>query len=116
MSTSVLPFSSGHPIPSVVNTWLLMDICFFNGRFLLQQILTFIEVVLRSHAALGSCHSLPAAALASCGPSAVGGVRIVKVIKVIEHQVHVLLLLSLQVVDDSLVFVNFYPDVRICLP
>lgn len=44
--------------------------------------------------------------------------EIVEVIEVVEEQVHVLevLLLALQVVDNALVFVHLYPDVRVSLP
>jgi hypothetical protein len=38
-----------------------------------------------------------------------------EVIEIIEHQVHVFLLLFLQVVNNSLVFVNLNSDVCVCL-
>jgi len=37
-------------------------------------------------------------------------------VEVVEHQVHVRLLLPLQMFDNSLIFVNFNPDVSVCLP
>lgn len=44
-----------------------------------------------------------------------GVVTIIKVIKIIEHQVHVLLFFTLKVVDNALVFVDFDPDMSISL-
>ena len=42
-------------------------------------------------------------------------VPFVKVIKIIEHKIHVLLFFTLKMVDDALVFVDFDPDMRISL-
>ena len=45
-----------------------------------------------------------------------GIVSIVEVIKVVEHQIHVLALLILKVVDNSLVLLHLYPDMGVSLP
>ena len=39
-----------------------------------------------------------------------------EIVEVVEHQVHVLLLFALQVMDDSLVLVHFDTNVSIGLP
>ena len=42
-------------------------------------------------------------------------VVLAEIIEIVEHQVHIFLFLTLQMVNDSLVLVDFDPNVRICL-
>jgi hypothetical protein len=72
-----------------------MNICFLQGRLVLQQVLALIEVVLGPHASLGSSDALSPSPLASCRPPSIGRIRIIEVVEVVEHQVHILLLLPL---------------------
>lgn len=89
----------------------------------------FVEVVLSSHTALGlwaslGLQSVPTALVRSSSRCRSPTIRplssslalVAEVVEVVEHEVHVFLLLALQVVDYALVFVDLDPDVGICLP
>ena len=119
MSTSVLPFSSWYSVTCCIiySRLLLMDICwFFSWIFFIDQIFAFVKVVLGPHAALSCSYSLTPSTLSpSRRPPSVGRARIIKVIKVVEHKVHILLLFSLQMMYNPLILVNLYPDMRISL-
>lgn len=94
-----------------------MDICwFFSWIFFIDQIFAFVKVVLGPHAALSCSYSLTPSTLSSSRrPPSVGRARIIEVIKVVEHKVHILLLFSLQMMYNPLIFVHFYPNMRISL-
>lgn len=118
VSTSVLPFSSWYSVPCIVySRLLLMDICwFFHWRFFLDQVFAFVKVILGSHAALSSGDSrTPSALGSSCRPPSVWCAWIVEIIEIVEHEVHIFLFFSLQMMYNPLIFVDLYPDMRICL-
>lgn len=74
-----------------------------------------------SHATwVGACSArdwpLTVVLAAGCWPSSIrGDSSVVEVVEVIEHQIHVFLLLPLQVVNDPLVFMNLNSDMGVCL-
>lgn len=118
MSTPVLPLTCWYSVTCIIYPRLLMNICwFFYWCLLFDQVLTFVEVVLRPHAPLSGCHSRTPSSLScsSSGSPAIWSVRIVKIIEVVKHEIHVFLFLSLQVMDNPLIFVHLYPDVSISL-
>lgn len=145
MGTSVLPLASRYSVARVVHVRGLVDVghvallgswttyLFQISRLLqvcpfvfcvLEQVLAFVEVVLSSHAPLGLRSSEPTGGnrppsmvlTTCCWSPTVGGVgTVVEVVEIVEHQVHVLLLLPLEVVYDSLVFVDLYSDVGVGL-
>jgi hypothetical protein len=43
-------------------------------------------------------------------------VVLTEIVEIVKHQVHVLLFLTLQVVNNPLILVHLDPDVCICLP
>lgn len=47
---------------------------------------------------------------------AIAIVRVAEVVEVVEHEIHILLFFTLQVVDDSLILVHFDADVGVSLP
>lgn len=110
ISTSVLSLPGRHPIIP----WLLryvVDVCLVIHCFL------FIEVCLSSHSrvTVSTCHR-PLSVGLCCRPSAIEVSRVVaEIIEIVKHEVHVLLLFFLQVVNNPLIFVNFYSNMRICL-
>lgn len=118
MSTSVLPFSSWYSVTCIVySRLLLMDICwFFSWCFFLNQIFAFVKVVLSPHAALSCGNSRTPSTLSSCRrPSSIWRAWIVEIIEVVEHEVHIFLFLSLQMMYNPLILVHLYPDMRISL-
>ena len=75
MSTPILPLTSWYSVACVRNPRLLMDICcFFYWCLLLNQVLAFVEVVLRPHATLcGGDSGTPSSLGGSCsGSPAIG--------------------------------------------
>ena len=94
-----------------------MDICWFFGWcFFLDQIFAFVKVVLSPHAALSCGNSRTPSTLSSCRrPSSIWRAWIVEIIEVVEHEVHIFLFLSLQMVYNPLILVHLYPDMRISL-
>ena len=101
----------------VYSRLLLMDICWFFGWcFFLDQIFAFVKVVLSPHAALSCGNSRTPSTLSSCRrPSSIWRAWIVEIIEVVEHQIHVLFFVNLQMVDYPLIFVNLDSDVGIRL-
>lgn len=94
-----------------------MDICwFFHWRFFLDQVFAFVKVILGSHSALSCGDSrTPSALGSSCRPPSVWCAWIVEIIEIVEHEVHIFLFFSLQMMYNPLIFVDLYPDMRICL-
>lgn len=92
--------------------------------FCFNEGLTLIEVVLGSHTSLSlralrssndRSSTIKIRSTSSWSSSIWRIVTIVKIIEVIKHEVHIFLLLSLQMVDDSLIFMNFDSYVSISL-
>lgn len=114
VSASILPLTCWHSISGIINSdWLLMYIRLF-WRLIFQQVLALIKVILSSHSSLGGGH--PSLSFSACGgPPPVGSPLVIEIIEIVKHEVHVLLLLPLQMVYNSLVLVHLYPDVGIGL-
>lgn len=122
MSTSELTFSCRYPISVVAHIHLLVNICLRSDVFLLLVLFTpifvffinfsVVKLVLSPH--WFGCSSTwshwPLSIRSLCNPRIV-----VEVVEVVEHQVHVLFLFILQVVNDPLVFVYFNSDVGVWL-
>ena len=126
MSRPVLPLSRWHSVSHrahcnslLVNVHclhLLDGLCLFIR---LKKWLRFVEVMLSSHARVASTAGQRsfAVGVSGSGSSAVEfGLQVVEIIEVVEHEVHVFLLFSLQMVYDALVFVHFDADVCVRLP
>ena len=127
MGASVLPFSGRHTIPSVLNLDImnvseLLLLLWLLGIWIslaLKQVLRLVEVVLSAHTTRGLVASdgpPPIELSASCWSATIGSWGVAKVVKVVEHEVHVLLFLTLEVVDDPLILVHLDSDVSISLP
>ena len=90
---------------------------------MINEIFAFVKIVLCSHAPLCLCTSCSChwsasitVGTSSCWSSTIWcSSTIIKVIEIVEHQVHVFLFFTLQVVDDTLVFVNFDSNVGVSL-
>ena len=92
--------------------------------FCFNEGLTLVEVILGSHTSLSLwalrssndwSSTIKIRSSSSWSSSIWRIVTVVKVIEVIKHEVHIFLLLSLQMVDDSLIFVDFDSYVSISL-
>ena len=127
MGTSVLPFSGRHTIPSILNLdimnisklLLLLRLLGIWISLALKQVLRLVEVVLSAHATRGLVASdgpSPVELSASSWSATIGCWGVAKVVKVVEHEVHILLLLTLEVVDDPLILVHLDSDMSISLP
>ena len=85
-----------------------------------KQILALIKIGLCAHLPLVSASTTCNGSLAvvSCcwSPTVGCACLVAEIVEIIEHQVHIFLFVLLEVVNYSLVFVNFDPDVSISLP
>lgn len=130
--TSVLAFTGRNTVTSEIQIRLLVDVSSLSsGRRIgldglllvfLKKSLALVKVVLRSHTSLSLWsiinHRSSSTFLVPncCRPPAVrSGTTMAKIVEVVEHQVHVLLLLTLQVMNDPLILVYFDPYMRISL-
>ena len=146
MSGSVLSLPGRNSVASVVHVWRLVDVILVVlnalGLHLLKvswllkvlspllfgvfkQIFGFVKIVLSSHSSLSlgawkrtvGYWPSPVIFPSCCWASPVGSyVSIIEVVEVVEHEIHILLFFSLEVVNDSLILVDFDSDVRISLP
>lgn len=143
MGAAVLSLTSRDSV-SVLVRWIFLTSLFvdvrwnlnllFFGVFLFMHqdcLFSRIEVVLSSHAIQTLCihlssstcnRSLAISASSSGWPSPVDCLLLVQIvtwpselIEVVKHEIHVLLLILLQVMDDSLILVHFNSDVCISL-
>ena len=92
-----------------------------------QKALGLVKVILSAHAALclrtaeavsitkHVCSTSVLTSTASSWPAPIWCIRIVKVIEVVEHEVHVLLLVMLQMVNDALILMYLDAYVRVSL-
>ena len=99
-------------------------------RFIIfNQAFWFIKVILGTHSSLSlwTCLTLQSVtATFVCGTtggrtSSIGSLASLivcraEIVEVIKHQIHILLFLTLQMMDDSLILMNFNSDMSICLP
>lgn len=89
-----------------------------------HEALSFIEVVLGPHASLGLGTVLSMQLVTTAlvvwpagrgSPTIRSLISMTKIVEVVKHQVHILLLLTLKVMDDALVLVHLDSDVRVSL-
>lgn len=131
MSTAKLAFSCGYTVSVVIwrliinirvsrlNTLVNCDPCVINRLcfFVFKLLLSIIKVILGSHAVISIiCCSRSYRSFTTTGCLRSSSLLIIKIIKVIKHQIHVFLLFFLQVMDDALIFVDFNSDMSISLP
>ena len=96
---------------------------------ILNQAFWFVKVILGSHSTLCLWTGLTLQSVTAafvCGttsgrtPSIRSTsclvIRRAEIVEVIKHQIHILLFLTLQMMDDSLIFMNLDSNVRVCLP
>ena len=84
---------------------------------ILNQAFRFVKVILGSHSTLCLWTGLTLQSVTAafvCGTCLV--IRRAEIVEVIKHQIHILLFLTLQMMDDSLIFMNLDSNVRVCLP
>jgi len=88
----------------------------------LEEVFAFVEIILSAHPALSLGPSIvcdnrtTTIGSPCCWASSIrSGPSIIKVVEVVEHEVHVLLLLTLEMVNDALVFVHLDADVGVSL-
>lgn len=129
MGTSELSLAGGHPVASEVGHahGLVVDVSLlvahiieyshiFNSFFRLRLRFSVVEVLLCSHSLVVSPGARGDRSFSISRLRGSGLVVKVEVVEVVEHEIHVFLFLSLEVVDDALVFVHFNSDVSIRLP
>ena len=144
MSASILSFSCWDSVTSIIVLYLFMNItltswwtnhidslllflilyCISCFLFSLNKSLALIEIVLCSHASLCiwtmwgilvDYWSFAVGCTSSGPPSVIVWAVDVELVEVVEHEVHIFLFFALEVMNDSLILVNFYSDVSISL-
>ena len=106
----------------LISVYLLLFLFVFFWLLLVafKQILAFVKVSLGTHLSListgSTCHR-SLSIISCCWSSTIRSCAclVAEIIEIVEHQIHVFLFVLLQVMNDSLVFVDFDPDVSIGL-
>ena len=100
--------------------FLFLFVFFWLLLITFKQILAFVKVSLGTHLSLISASSTcyrSLTVISCCWPSSIWRCTwlITKIVEIIEHQIHVFLFVLLQMMYDSLIFVNFNSNMSIGL-